>query len=118
MQVPEPVSTYAKLGELRAVLTDYQRRLKGKHSQDLQAQAASALVVLVNKAMRDNATADVMPRITVVVFGLAHQVVMQPIQGILERLMLGIVAHFPTGVRAEELAHQLLKPINMPVLTN
>jgi hypothetical protein len=34
----------------------------------------------------------------------------------LDGLMLGMVDHFATGQRAEELAHELLRPINIPVL--
>jgi len=116
MQVSEPVSTYAKLGELRAILGDYQRRTQGKRGQDLHATAAKMLVSLINQAMTNAATTDVMPRATVVGFRLAHRVALQSVQGFLDGLMLGMVDHIATGQRPEELAHELLRPVNTPVL--
>ena len=116
MQVPEPVSTYAKLGELRAILDDYQRRTQGKRGQDIHTIAARTLVSLTTKAMTDTATSDVMPRATVVGFRLAHRVAALPVQEFLDRLTLDVMAQCATGQRAEELAHELLRPINIPVL--
>jgi len=116
MQVPKPVSTYAKLAELQAILDDDQRRTQGKRGQDMQATAARTLVSLVTKAMSDAATNEVMPRATVVAFRLAARVLWGQGETLLDRLMLGMVARFATGPRAEELAHELLRPLNTLVL--
>ena len=116
MQVPEPVATYARLAELQAILGDYQRRLQGKRGQDIHTAAARTLVSLTTKAMSESATSDMLPRTTVVAFRLAHRVALQPVQVFLDGLTLGMVARFATGQRPEQLAHELLRPINTPVL--
>jgi hypothetical protein len=109
--------TYGKLAELESILIDARQRLQRTRGQEIQIQAVKTLTSLTYQAMRDAGSGDVIPRQTVMSFTLAQRLVTHAGEDILKRLILGIVARFASGQRTEELAHQLLKPLNIPVLT-